>query len=192
MRFVVRPEKENVSPCFETRDGCGGRVTRQDGAMNRLAGVLALAVLQISCSGPSVPSDQGGGANLRETRPEAMRSPGWLDLRTLGAHTDAEVKTPSEPYIRGVWVGGLFYPEGEVVGAQTEPPAKRIVVKGWLAVTTRAFYPESLARKPRAPRIAGWRDKETGNFYPASTLDQSVDVDVIEVLAEPTPPEGGS
>lgn len=129
-----------------------------------------VALLAAGCAGPSAPTDQGGGAVLTTPKPEAMRTRGWLQFPELTLHSDAESEPPKDPYIRGVIVGGRFYPHGELVGPVTEAPPKRILARGWLELETRAFTPEAAEGTRRAPWVEGWRDTESGVFFPSGPL----------------------
>lgn len=135
----------------------------------RAAAVLSICMLAGACGGPSELSEQGGGAVLTEEHPEAIRTPGWIQFGPdLSLHVASEADPPREPYVRGWIIGGLFLPDGEVVGILTEPPPKRILSRGRLHLETRAFTPEKSERLARAPYVDGWHDEETGGFFPSS------------------------
>jgi hypothetical protein len=99
-----------------------------------------------------------------------MRAPGWLELRDLSAHTDAEKGPPSEPYVRGAWIGGYFDATGDVVGAVGDPPKGRSVTRGYLELRTRAFYRNDDKRSRIPPWIEGSRDDDSGGFFPATSI----------------------
>jgi hypothetical protein len=129
----------------------------------------ALSLLALAaCAGPSIPDTQGGGAILAAAHREAVEVPGWLELRNLSAHTLAESGEPKAPFVRGVWLGGLFLPRGEIEGEFVQPPPRRIMVRGRLDLTTRAFVPEG--RPVAAPHVPGLRDRESGAFYPSGPI----------------------
>jgi hypothetical protein len=110
---------------------------------------------------------------MRQERPASVRASGWLDLRDLSAHTDAEKAPPREPYVRGEWVGGWFDARGDVVGTVGDPPKGRSVTRGYLELRTRAFYRASETRTRIPPWIEGSRDDDSGGFFPASQISWS-------------------
>jgi hypothetical protein len=135
--------------------------------------VLVSALLLTACSGPRAPTMQGGGAIVTHDRPCAVRAPGWLELRDLSVHTDAEKDPPREPYVRGVWVGGFFDATGDVAGPVGDPPKGRSLTRGYLELRTRAFYRATDERKRTPPWIEGSRDDDSGGFFPASSVSWS-------------------
>jgi hypothetical protein len=135
--------------------------------VSRLLGLALLA--SISCS-TRAPTDQGGAASVVSERPAAMRAPGWLDLRDLSAHTDAEKEPPREPYVRGVWIGGWFDATSDVVGPVGDPPKGRSLTRGYLELRSRSFFRNTDERKRNPPWIEGSRDGDSGSFFPASTV----------------------
>jgi hypothetical protein len=130
------------------------------------AGLVAV----IACSSQRLPSDQGGVASVAREQPAAMRAPGWLDLRDLSAHTDAEKIPPREPYVRGSWIGGWFDATSDVIGELGEPPKGRSLTRGYLELRSRTFYRSGDERTRIAPWIEGSRDDESGGFFPASSV----------------------
>ena len=108
-------------------------------------------------------------------RPAAMRTPGWLELRDLSFHADADAgKTPpSEPYVRGEWIGGFFDATGEVVGQVGDPPKGRSLTRGYLELRTRAFFRTDAQRSRVPPWIEGARDDDSGGFFPGAAISWS-------------------
>lgn len=136
-----------------------------------LLGVLGLAVISLgACSGPSAPDEQGGGAVLTETHPEAMRARGWLEFADLSLRLESDGKDPVGMHVRGWVVGGLFFPDGDVEGRKTERPRGRIFTAGFLELRTRGFVKKDAARRPRPPFVEGFQDVETGAFFPTSSV----------------------
>ncbi len=135
-------------------------------------GFLALLVLLplLGCGTASPPDEQGGGAMLVETHPLSMRTPGWLEFLDLSLHPASQAAAPREPYVRGWIIGGLFVPEGEVVGVLSDAPTRRVLTRGWLDVRTRGFIPDTADRPRTPPWIDGWQDKDTGGFFPGSQV----------------------
>jgi hypothetical protein len=131
---------------------------------------LLLAGMIAGCGETPAPETQGGGAVLREAKPAAMRTAGWLSFPDLVLHSVTESEGPKAPYLRGWILGGLFQPEGELVGYVSEPPPRRLLTRGWLDLETRAFVPDA-ANRPKSRLYAeGWHDNETGGFFPASPM----------------------
>ncbi|HYC77496.1 MAG TPA: hypothetical protein VEI02_07700 [Planctomycetota bacterium] len=132
--------------------------------------VVPLLALGVSCGGPSAPDEQGGGAVLVDEHPAAMRTPGRLELGDLSARYAWESAKPEPPYVEGVWIGGWFDPTGDVVGATPTAPQGRKTTRGRLELRTRAFFRQDEARLATGPCVDGWRDDDTGGFYPATGL----------------------
>jgi hypothetical protein len=135
-----------------------------------LRAAVIFMLVPAACSSPRAPCTQGGGALLTCEHPSAVRSPGWLELRDLTAHTDADKGPPSEPWVRGVWVGGFFDATGEVVGKIGDPPRGRSLTRGYLELRTRAFYRNDEKRGRIPPWIEGARDDDSGSFFPAAQV----------------------
>lgn len=138
--------------------------------MTRPAAVARALIVVVpflaACGGPSAPVDQGGGAVLVDERPAAMRAPGWLSLTDLGVHRASESKPPVEPYVPGAWYGLFFDPTGGVVGPKGSVPSGRNTTRGRLELRNRAFFRSDDRRTPTPPYLEGWRDDDTGGFYP--------------------------
>jgi len=134
-------------------------------ARTALLSVVAAWLLLSGC-GTSTPDHQGGGAVLLESHDERMRTPGWLEFVDLSLHPASETRAPAEPYVRGYIVGGLFFPTGDVVGPRERPEGRRVLVRGWLDLRTRAFHHADGATPRRAPYVEGLRDEESGAFFP--------------------------
>jgi hypothetical protein len=135
-----------------------------------LCAAAALGFVLLACSTPRAPGNQGGGALLTREHPAAMRAPGWLELRDLSVHTDSEKGPPSEPYVRGAWVGGFFDAAGDVVGKVGDPPRGRSVTRGYVELRTRAFYRNDAERTRTPPWVEGSRDDDSGSFFPAGKV----------------------
>jgi hypothetical protein len=127
--------------------------------------VLA-AAFAASCGGPSAPMEQSGGAVLIEERRADMAVRGSLELRTLAIKTAADATPPSEPYVEGYWVGGVFDATGDVVGPKGSAPRGRTLTRGRLELRTRSFFRADDSRPKTPPWIEGWRDDDTGGFHP--------------------------
>src|SRR5262245_39607 len=136
----------------------------------RRAALVAVMLALTSCCETRCPTDQGGGAIITCARPYAMRSPGWLELRDLTSHTDAEKEAPREPFVRGVWIGGFFDATGEITGTVGDPPKGRSLTRGYLELRTRSFYRPDDKRTRMPPWIEGSRDDESGGSFPASSI----------------------
>lgn len=136
--------------------------------MRRIIPFLLLSIA--ACGGPSAPEDQGGGAVIVDRHPASQRSAGWLEFKDLSGHMATEERKPIEPYVLGEWVGGHFDATGEIIGNVGSPPRGRNVSRGWLDLRTRAFYPTSSSRPRTTPFIDGFRDDDTGGFYPLSNV----------------------
>lgn len=132
-----------------------------------------LLLVAISCSETRAPCDQGGGAVLTREKCASVRAPGWLDLRDLSVHMDAEKDPPREPYVRGEWIGNWFDARGEIVGVVGDPPKGRSLTRGWLELRSRAFFRASETRTRIPPWIEGMRDDDSGGFFPASQVSWS-------------------
>jgi hypothetical protein len=141
----------------------------------RVVLVLVATFLVSCCCNSRVPCNQGGGALLTCERPAAMRTPGWLELRDLSFHADADAgkAPPSEPYVRGEWIGGYFDATGEVIGPVGDPPRGRSVTRGYLELRARAFYRNDAQRTRIPPFVEGARDDDSGVFFPASAISWS-------------------
>jgi hypothetical protein len=133
-----------------------------------------LCALLVACGTPAPPTEQGGGAVLTEPKPKAMWATGWLEFADLSLHGDDETEPPTEPYLRGRILGGLFQPTGGVSGIMSEPPPRRIVTRGWLELRSRAFFPENSKRERIPPFVEGYQDAETGGFYPTSDVQEEL------------------
>jgi hypothetical protein len=129
-----------------------------------------MLLLLVACTTNRMATTQGGAASVASERPAAMRAPGWLDLRDLSAHTDAEKDPPREPYVRGVWIGAWFDATSDVVGAVGEPPKGRSLTRGYLELRSRAFYRATDERTRGAPWVEGARDDDSGVFFPSGAL----------------------
>lgn len=132
--------------------------------------LIVLALFLVGCSGPQPPSEQGGGAVIGERRPEAMRARGWLEFADLSLRVQADGADPRGPHLRGWILGGTFYPDGDVVGADAPPPRGRILTPGFLELRTRAFVRKESPRPPEPPYVEGMQDAETGGFFPTSSV----------------------
>lgn len=143
-----------------------------DGAMRLCHVVLmwCLLLLQTGCGGPTAPESHGGGAVLTEPRPDLMRTSGWLQFADLSLHTVADAKPPKEPFVRGSILGGRFFPTGPVEGVVREAPPKRVLTKGSLHLETRAFKALDSEGPIRTPFVFGWKDTESGAFFPATDV----------------------
>jgi hypothetical protein len=134
------------------------------------AALAVLPVIGLACSAPRAPTNQGGGALLTREHHASVRAPGWLELRDLTVHTDAEKGPPSEPYVRGSWIGGFFDATGEIVGKVGDPPRGRSLTRGYLELRTRAFYRNDDSRAKIPPFVEGSRDDDSGSFFPAGQI----------------------
>jgi hypothetical protein len=128
--------------------------------------LAAAACWCAACGGPSAPEDQGGGAVLTEERPAAMAAPGRLELRDLAFKRASDVDAPVEPYVPGLMYGGWFDATGEIVGPVGTAPRGRALTKGRLELRNRAFFRFDDARPKSPPYVEGWRDDDTGGFFP--------------------------
>lgn len=124
----------------------------------------------VGCSGSSAPTEEGGGAVLSDSHPEAMRARGWLEFSDLSLRVEADGKEPVGPHVKGWVVGGLFLPSGEVEGRVGERPRGRILTAGFLELRTRGFVKKEAPRRPRPPFVEGFQDVETGSFFPTSSV----------------------
>ena len=143
--------------------------------MQRILRSVALVITGIvlsSCCCTKAPCDQGGGAVLT-CQPAAMRVPGWLELRDLSFHSDAEKGPPNEPWVRGHWVGYFFDASGEIVGQVGDPPKGRSLTRGYLELRTRTFYRQDAERARMPPMVEGSRDDDSGGFFPAAPISWS-------------------
>ena len=131
---------------------------------------LALLFVLAGCGGPSAPEDQGGGAVLVEERPAAMAVPGRLELRDLTFKRSSDPDPAAEPYVPGFSYGGWFDATGDVVGAVGAAPRGRSLTKERLELRNRAFYRFDDARPKSTPYIEGWRDDDTGGFFPLGRI----------------------
>jgi hypothetical protein len=140
-----------------------------------ITGVLLFSagILLSSCCCNRAESCQGGGATLTCERPAAMRTQGWLELRDLSFHSNAEKAPPNEPWVRGEWVGLFFDATGEIVGAVGDPPKGRSLTRGYLELRTRTFYRQDAQRTRMPPWIEGARDDDSGGFFPAAPISWS-------------------
>jgi hypothetical protein len=142
----------------------------------RFVALLAGLVLSSCCgTGSRAPCDKSCVASLTCERPAAMRTPGWLELRDLTFHADADSAKapPTEPYVRGEWIGGFFDAKGEVVGQVGDPPKGRSLTRGYLELRTRSFYRNDAQRSRVAPWIEGARDDDSGGFFPGASISWS-------------------
>lgn len=130
--------------------------------------LLAAAFCLGACGTPDAPEEQGGGAVLLVERKDAMPVLGRLELKDLSVRRASDGETPVEPYVPGAWVGGWFDATGDVVGPKGSAPRGRTLTKGWLELRNRAFYRADEKRTKTAPWIEGWRDDDTGGFFPLS------------------------
>ena len=132
--------------------------------------VFLMPFLLCTCGGssPAAPPD----SLLVESYPEAMRTPGWLEFSDLSLHTNAEATPPLEPYVRGMILGGLFFPTGSIVGPKKEPSGRRarFLLKGWLDLRTRAFYPTGSQHQHKLPYVEGAKDRDSGGFHPTADI----------------------
>jgi hypothetical protein len=140
------------------------RMTRSLAAIRILTS--ALAVSAVSCGGPSAPVDQGGGAVMIDEHPAAMRVPGYLVFTDLSLHRRSESKAPPEPYVAGAWYGAFFDATGGVTGPKGSVPSGRSTTRGRLELRNRAFFRADDQRPRNVPYVEGWRDDDTGGFYP--------------------------
>lgn len=131
---------------------------------------ISLLLLLAACGGPSAPEDQGGGAVLVERLPASQRTPGWIEFKDLSAHVATEDRKPVEPYVAGDWIGGRFDVRGALVGKPGGIPRGRNVTRGWLDLRSRAFHPSSSTAPRTTPFIEGFRDDDTGGFYPSADI----------------------
>ena len=136
--------------------------------------IIALGVALVACGSPAPPTEQGGGAVLTEPKPKAMWAGGWLEFADLSLHRNDEDEAPTEPYVRGMILGGLFQPTGAVTGIMSEPPPRRIVNRGWLELRSRAFFPEGSRQDRVPPFVEGFQDTETGGFYPTGGIQEDL------------------
>lgn len=136
--------------------------------MRRLLVIVSLSIA--ACGGPSAPEEQGGGAVIADRSPESQRTPGWLEFKDLSAHVATEDRKPIEPYVKGEWIGGRFDVRGSLVGKPGGAPRGRNVTRGWLELRNRAFHPFNSTAPKIAPFIEGFRDDDTGGFYPSADI----------------------
>ena len=132
--------------------------------------LVFIAFAVAACGEPSIPENQGGGAIVTDAKPWALRVPGWLELRDLTLHTDAEIGPPNEPYVRGSWIGSMFDATGGVVGTTGPAPKGRKLTRGWLDLRTRAFFRTDDPHRRAVPSLDGWRDEDTGGFHAAADV----------------------
>ncbi|MSR74926.1 MAG: hypothetical protein EXS14_05595 [Planctomycetes bacterium] len=131
----------------------------------RSLAVVSLLILAACSTG----SDAVGGAtlvSLETAKPEALRVQGWLEFPTLALHSVDEAAAPVAPFLRGEFAGGWFTPRGVIEGVLPEPPARRVLVRGVLELSTRAFIAAGSERPARGAFIVGVQDQETGGFHP--------------------------
>ena len=77
---------------------------------------------------------------------------------------------PEGAHLSGQVLGGLLLaPYGRVEGTVEEPPAGRVATRGWLALPRLSFHLEG-EEEPVPPYVEGFRDQETGVFYPSSQV----------------------
>ncbi len=129
-----------------------------------------------TCGGSSPAPDPDG--LLEDSYPEAMRTPGWLEFTDLSLHTNAEATPPLEPYVRGKILGGLFFPSASIRGPKKEPTGRRarFLLKGWLDLRTRAFYPTGSQYQRTPPYVEGAKDRDSGGFHPTSDIVHGAEV----------------
>ena len=85
--------------------------------------VLVVSSLLVGCSWTEPPSEQGGGALVGESHPDAMRARGWLEFADVSLRVKSEGGAPRGPHVRGWVLGGTFIPEGDVVDRGAPPLA---------------------------------------------------------------------
>ena len=132
--------------------------------------VLVVSSLLVGCSWTQAPSEQGGGAVVEESHPEAMRARGWLEFADVSLRVKSEGGVPRGPHVRGWVLGGTFIPEGDVVDRGAPPPSGRVLTPGFIELRTRAFVRKQGDHRPEPPYVEGVQDAETRGFFPTSTV----------------------
>ena len=137
-----------------------------------LVSILACSAL-LGCGSSPTPSD--GRLALLEPRPEALVTPGWVELSDLSLHAAGTSRSPREPFIRGRINGAWFRPEGDIQGPIESPAAVAPgYVPGWVWLPARAFYEEGSPVAPRPPYVRGHLDRKTGAFLPLGEVVHDV------------------
>ena len=131
--------------------------------MRSLALALMLSLGACSFLGTSVDNSV---VSLEHEHPEASRVQGWIQFPALSMHSADQAAAPVPPFLRGEFVGGWFTPRGSIEGMQPEAPARRVLTRGVLELSTRAFIGAGNERASRGPFVVGVQDQETGGFHP--------------------------
>lgn len=132
--------------------------------------VFAVSLILVGCSGPQPPTEQGGGAVMVESRPDAMRARGWLEFVDLSLRLESDGGAPRGPHVLGWILGGTFSPEGDVIGRESQLPSGRILTPGFIELRTRAFVRKESDRAPELPYVEGMQDAENRSFFPSSPV----------------------
>lgn len=126
---------------------------------------LALMLLLQACS---LVSDESGPGMivLEHDQTSALAVPGWIEFPSLTIRTQEHAAAPVPPFVRGVFVGGWFTPSGAIEGLNTDTPSRRILVRGRLDLSNRAFIVDGSTLQPHGETVVGVQDQESGWFYP--------------------------
>lgn len=117
-------------------------------------GVLLITLLFAACAtSQSTAAPQG---EERVTQP----SQAFLEL----ASGKVVAVAPQGLHVRGAMEGGVFVPEGDVLG---EGPLGEAGQPGWLELASGQFLPDFTARPPFPPYLKGYRTPQ-GEFRPSS------------------------
>lgn len=117
-------------------------------------GVLLIMLFLAGCATSRAQAGSPGETTVVQT------SQAFLEL----ASRKVVATAPGGLHVRGATQGGVFTPEGDVLG---EGPLGDAGQAGWLELASGQFFPDFTARPPFPPYVRGYRTPQ-GEFRPSS------------------------